>query len=91
MCVVRVLSDVSVRVLVPPRWSVGGRSENSASIEGFVNGRAMRNDRHFGGLREAVGTWFDRGVVACVYKSWIATLVKFIGSIRGAHLPASPG
>ena len=33
--VVRLLFDVSVKVLVPSLCSVGGRSENSASIEGF--------------------------------------------------------
>ena len=61
--VVSVLVYISVRALAPPRWSVGGRSENSASIEGFVNGRRKRITRHFRGLRDAVGTWSDSRVV----------------------------
>ena len=91
MHVVRVLVDASVRVLAPPRWSVGGRSENSASIDSFVISRATRIEGHFRGLREAVGTWFDRGFIAWDCESGIATLVKFVGAIRGAHLPAPRG
>ena len=70
---------------------VGGRSENSASIEGFVNGRGTYINRLTRGRRDVVGTWFDRKVVAWVYKSRIYTLVKLAGAIRGAHISKSPG
>ena len=80
--VVRVLVNVWVWVLAPPRWSASGRSEHSASIDGFVSSRATRNDRHFRELREAVGTWFDRRFVAWDYESGIDTLVGLVGAIR---------
>ena len=46
---------------------------------------------HFTGLREAVGTWFDHGLVAWGCESGFATLVGLVGAIRGVHIPASPG
>ena len=71
--------------------SVNGRNENSASIDGFVISRGTRIDRHLRGLRDVVGTWFDRRLVSWVYKSGIYTLVKLVGAIRRASIPASPG
>lgn len=84
--VVRVLVGASVRALAPPEWSVGDGSEDGASREGFVNGRGTCICQHFRVLRDAVGKWFDRGVVARVYQGGTATHEKVVVAICEAHI-----